>query len=174
MTYIKTINYKFTAKKNKKFTFLFNFGNFLGVYSFTNFYYNYLLTPLSSNILNSMNLINLQDLSVSVLSRGFVSVKIVQLILDGIYYRVKYYKSYNILGFILGFNHYIMYKLPDFVYAKVNMRRRKFLLYSYDLTSLMNIAHEIVNLKYPNTYKGKGVRLMGRTYHRKNIVKKGR
>lgn len=91
---------------------------------------------------------------------------------DGLYYRVKYYKYYNILGFILGFNHYILYKLPQNIRACVHMKKRRFFLYSLDLVLLGNVSNELVHLKYPNLFKGKGLRIIINKYRKKNLVKK--
>jgi len=95
-----------------------------------------------------------------------------ELFVDGIYYRVKYYKRYNILGFILGFNHYILFKLPFTIRASVHMKKRRFFLYGFDLNLLGNLANEIVNLKYPTLFKSKGLKIVTTSYRKKLIVKK--
>lgn len=38
-----------------------------------------------------------------------------EMYLDGLYYRIKYFKKYHLLGFIIGFSTYILYKLSHFV-----------------------------------------------------------
>jgi hypothetical protein len=91
---------------------------------------------------------------------------------DGLYYRVKYYKKYNFLGFILGYNHYIIYKLPKKIFAFAYMRRRRFILLSFHLTLLLRVSMELVNLKYPNLFKNKGLKLLFTKYRHKIIIKK--
>ena len=102
----------------------------------------------------------------------FLSLFFLDFWLDGLYYRVKYYKNYNILGFILGFNHYILYKLPKKIKVCVHMKKRRFFLYSFDLLLLNNIGLELVNLKYPNLFKGKGLKINFMSYRKKILVKK--
>jgi ribosomal protein L6P/L9E len=96
----------------------------------------------------------------------------VELYLDGLYYRVKYYKDYHMLGFILGYNHYISYKLPLNISVIVHMKRRRFFLLSFDYLLLNINANELVNLKYPNIYLGKGLRIRSKLYRKKPVIKK--
>jgi|SRR5579883_1962 len=96
----------------------------------------------------------------------------VELYLDGLYYRVKYYKEYHMLGFILGYNHYILYKLPLCISAIVHMKRRRFFLLSFDYLVLNLTMVDLVNLKYPNIYLGKGLRVRSKLYRKKPIIKK--
>lgn len=106
------------------------------------------------------------------LYKFFLSFFFLEFFLDGLYFRVKYYKSFNILGFILGFNHYLLYKLPSFIKACVHMKKRRFFLYSVNFNSLGCVGNEIVNLKYPNLFKGKGVKILFKNYRKKLILKK--
>jgi hypothetical protein len=94
-----------------------------------------------------------------------------ELFVDGVYYRVKYYKSLNVLGFLLGYNHYVLFYLPDGVYARVHMKKRKFFLYGYDNEFLSTVSAFVVSFKYPSLYIGKGLKLKNAVY-RKKIVKK--
>lgn len=95
-----------------------------------------------------------------------------EIMLDGLYYRVKYYKKYNCLGFSLGYNHYILYFVPNNIKLFFNKIRRRFILYGIDKSLLGRIASEIVNLKYPNLFKGRGVKIINYNYRRKILVKK--
>jgi hypothetical protein len=96
----------------------------------------------------------------------------IEFFLDGLYYRIKYYKNYNSLGFLLGFNHYIFFKLPFSIKCKVHMKKRRFFLYSFDFKLLSLISTKLVNLKFPNLYKGKGVKVLFLSYRKKQIQKK--
>lgn len=108
------------------------------------------------------------------LYKAFNSLFFCELYVDGLYYRIKYYTKYNILGFILGYNHYILYKLPIVIRACVHMKKRRFFLFGFDLVLLGNLANEIVNLKYPNLFKGKGLKIISTTYRKKILVKKAK
>lgn len=106
------------------------------------------------------------------LYKAFNSLSFCELYVDGLYYRIKYYVKYNVIGFILGYNHYILYKLPDSIRAAVHMKKRRFFLFGFDLILLGNVANELVNLKYPNLFKGKGLKIISKNYRRKLLVKK--
>jgi len=95
-----------------------------------------------------------------------------EFLLDGLYYRVKYYKQYNILGFIIGYSTYFYYKLPLFIYCFVHKKKRRFFLYSMDIVLLTNIMIEIVNLKYPNLFKSKGIKYVEYIYRKKDVQEK--
>jgi hypothetical protein len=95
-----------------------------------------------------------------------------EMFLDGLYYRIKFYKEHNVLGFILGFNHYILYYLPVGVFAKVHMKRRRFFLYGLDKLILSNVLVDLVNLKFPNLFKGRGVKFVNKKYRLKLLKKK--
>ena len=95
-----------------------------------------------------------------------------ELFLDGIYYRIKYYKELNILGFILGYNHYILVLLPKELFVKIHIKKRKFFFYSFFKNLLNSFVNNIVNLKFPNLFKGKGVKIINYNYRLKKIKKK--
>lgn len=96
----------------------------------------------------------------------------VEIFVDGLYYRVKHYKKYNLLGFILGYNHYVLYKIPRNFQVAVHMKRRRFFVYGFNYKRLVTLAYDIINLKYPNLFKGKGLRIVGLKYRKKLIIKK--
>lgn len=95
-----------------------------------------------------------------------------ELMLEGLYYRVKFYRVYRCLAFILGYNHYILYFIPKKVQIKCHAKRRRFLLYGFDRGLLGRVAVELVNLKYPNLFKGRGVKIESFDYRRKIVIKK--
>ncbi len=152
---------------------LFIFDKFVLLYLYNKVFYQYYLF-VSSNFSSSYFLsgfVRPYWLRYQVYS-SLVSVFFNEFVLDGVYFRVKYYGHFNIVGFILGYNHYILYKLPSNIRAVVHMKKRRFVLYCSDLVLLNNVSMELVNLKFPNLYKGKGVRLLNRFYRRKSILKK--
>lgn len=103
---------------------------------------------------------------------SFCNFFFIEMFLDGLYYRIKYYKKHNVISFILGYNHYILYTLPKNVYIKIHMKKRRFFLYSMDKTILSKTCNDLVNLKYPNLFKGKGVKVLFFNYRLKLIKKK--
>ena len=102
----------------------------------------------------------------------FYNLYYTELFLDGIYYRIKYYKELNILGFILGYNHYILISLPRFLFVKIHIKKRKFFCYSFFKNLLHSFVVKIVNLKFPNLFKGKGIKIVNYNYRLKKIKKK--
>lgn len=163
-------NYKFTN------LYIYNFINFYVFFFIYREYYFYFLNQFSKFFIKGfcfMVYINKLFAFFNVnFYKMFYSLYYVELFVDGLYYRVKYFSKYNIIGFIIGYNHYVLYKLPLYIKAAIHMRNRRFFLYSFEKNHLINTAVEIVNLKYPNLFKGKGLRLILKTYRRKIIEKK--
>lgn len=139
--------YNFIFFLNKKF--FFNIYMFFSKYYFY-YFYNFLKYYIFS----------------------FCNFFFIEMFLDGLYYRIKYYKKYNVLSFILGFNHYILYYIPKNVFVKLHMKKRKFFLYSLDKLLLSQVCMDLVNLKYPNLFKGKGVKVVFYNYRLKILKKK--
>lgn len=103
---------------------------------------------------------------------GFLFGAFVELFLEGLYYRVKYYKSKNYLGFLVGFSHYVVVRVPSFIFIQVHTKRRKFVIFSGDRHLLTIFAVFLANLKVPNVYMGKGVKIVNRFYRQKKMLKK--
>lgn len=164
--YIKSYsNFLFIKFKNF-FIFFFIYKNYYILY---NFYFSLIYINYFFKFLMSYNIIYFYKYN---LYKFFNSLFFVEFLLDGLYYRVKYYKNYNILGFILGYNHYILYRLPKTVFACVHMKKRRFFLYGFNLVQLGIVSSELTNLKYPNLFKGKGVKVVFLNYRKKILVKK--
>jgi hypothetical protein len=103
---------------------------------------------------------------------GFLFGAFVELFLEGLYYRVKYYKSKNYLGFLIGFSHYIIVRVPNFIFVQVHTKRRKFVMFSGDRHQLSIFAVFLAGLKVPNVYMGKGLKIMNEFYRQKKMLKK--
>jgi len=85
--------------------------------------------------------------------KGFYSLLIVR----GLGYRFRRKKLYSQLVRIkVGLKHYYIYKLPNIVKMKAIKYRLFLLCLEKDL--LPRIIHEIRLLRYPDPYKGKGIR----------------
>jgi|SRR5579875_2035282 len=95
----------------------------------------------------------------------------VEFYVDGLFYRVKNYKKFKKLGFILGYNSYLLYTLPSYIYVKVSNRRRRFFLFSFKFYELLDISFELLNFKFPNIYHGKGLKFLYYKYKKKMVVK---
>lgn len=95
-----------------------------------------------------------------------------EFLLDGLYYRIKYYKQYKIIGFIIGYSNYIYYNLPKGIQCFVHKKKRRFFLYSLNLNTLTSSMLEIVNLKQPNLFKGKGIKYIEYIYRKKEVQEK--
>jgi large subunit ribosomal protein L6 len=83
---------------------------------------------------------------------GYYSV----LHVKGIGFKVFYYNRGHSLYFSLGFNHLVKAKLPKSVFVKV--RKQYVLLFSSDKQILGQTVHTVRHLRFPDPYRGKGIR----------------
>jgi ribosomal protein L6P/L9E len=77
----------------------------------------------------------------------------------------------NLLVLKLGFSHLIVLRLPKFLCAKIFDKFTKVSLFSSNLSLVKNFCSRLKFLKYPNVYKGKGIRYINE-YIRVKVVKK--
>lgn len=87
-------------------------------------------------------------------SQGFTK----ELELFGVGYRADL--QGNVLNFTLGYSHPIKFELPKGVNCSVE-KQTKIILNSIDKEILGQTAANIISLRLPDAYKGKGVRLAG-------------
>lgn len=73
----------------------------------------------------------------------------------GIGFKVYYYFKTHSLYFNLGYNHICKYNLSGVSDVKV---RKQYLLLFAQTVSLIFFINEIRNLRYPDPYRGKGIR----------------
>jgi large subunit ribosomal protein L6 len=75
----------------------------------------------------------------------------------GIGFKVYYYNKDHSLYLNLGYNHLCRYKLTKFMAVKV--RKQYILLYSLNgLVDVISPSYEIRALRFPDPYRGKGIR----------------
>jgi len=74
----------------------------------------------------------------------------------GIGFKVFYFARLHSLYFSLGYNHVVKYKLPREVVVKV--RKQYLLFFSCNKYSLGNSIYQIQHLRFPDPYRGKGIR----------------
>lgn len=164
--FIKVYAYFFLFKFINFYLYFFFYRNYYFFFKF--FYFNVKLNYFF-NYLNSYGSVYFFKYY---LYKFIFSFFFFEFFLDGLYYRVKYYRRFNILGFILGYNHYILFKLPDAIRACVHMKKRRFFVYSANLHLLGQVSNELVHLKYPNLFKGKGLKVLFMNYRKKLLIKK--
>jgi len=92
-----------------------------------------------------------------------------ELELVGVGYRVK--QEGKNLVFTLGYSHPVVFALPDLVTADID-KQTKLTLKSIDKQLLGQIAAKIHELRKPDAYKGKGVRMVGVALKLKEVKKK--
>ncbi|MEC8460773.1 MAG: 50S ribosomal protein L6 [Pseudomonadota bacterium] len=92
-----------------------------------------------------------------------------ELELVGVGYRVKL--EGNTLVFSLGYSHSINFPLPKNVAATVD-KNVNLTLKSIDKQLLGQVAADIISLRKPDAYKGKGVRVKGKVLKLKEVKKK--
>ena len=73
----------------------------------------------------------------------------------GIGFKVYYYWNTKSLYFNLGYNHICKYCLENIAEVKV---RKQYLLLFTKIISLIFYVNEIKNLRFPDPYRGKGIR----------------
>lgn len=86
------------------------------------------------------------------LRSGFFKV----LHVKGIGFKSFYSPLKHSLYFNLGYNHLTKYKLP--LVVKVRLLRGYMILFSFNKQMLFQIIYEIRRLRYPDPYRGKGIR----------------
>jgi ribosomal protein L6P/L9E len=105
---------------------------------------------ISKSHLNSY-LVLLQSAYLGIHS-GFFKV----LHVKGIGFKSFYSFTKNALYFNLGYNHLTKYKLPSQMH--VRLLKGYLILFSYNKQLLFQTLHEIQRLRYPDPYRGKGIR----------------
>jgi ribosomal protein L6P/L9E len=83
---------------------------------------------------------------------GYYSV----LHVNGIGFKIFYFGRQHSLYFSLGYNHIVKFKLPKELTVKV--RKQYLLLFSYNKSSLGTSVYQIQHLRFPDPYRGKGIR----------------
>lgn len=101
--------------------------------------------------------------------KGFVSTSIgwsTRLRFVGIGYKVYFFQ--NLLVMKLGYSHYVIYLLPyELSIVFLGRKRRSFMLSCSDQEILSLISNYIACFRIPNVYTGKGIRLRGVVFLRK-------
>jgi len=93
--------------------------------------------------------------SYNFIHRGYIKkyVFYIKLYLSGLGYKIFLYK--NTLFFLLGFSHYILISVPD--YIKIYSFKKRFYVFAKTLVAFNNFLCLISQLRYLNVYKSKGV-----------------
>lgn len=129
--------------------------------------------PSSALVLHSDNLLFSKQLNVFTLAglflKGFVSASVgwsVRLRFVGIGYKVYFFQ--NLLVLKLGYSHYVIYLLPyELSVIFLGRKRRSIMLSCSDQEALSLVSKHILCLRIPNVYTGKGIRLRGVVFLRK-------
>jgi large subunit ribosomal protein L6 len=67
----------------------------------------------------------------------------------------------NKLIFTLGYSHPIEFQLPEGIKASVDPKQTQITLFGIDKQQLGQVAGSLRSLRFPDAYKGKGIRYMG-------------
>lgn len=111
-----------------------------------------------TNSVNFYSLISKKCLLLVYLSKLGCGFK-VSCTLVGVGYRVTNLKN-NILTLKLGRSYKVKYFIPSLVMAKVfGKRKTKIRFFSSDLIKLMTSVYLFRSLKWPDSYKGKGIKI---------------
>ena len=101
--------------------------------------------------------------------QGFQSPFKIVLEINGVGYKASVDKS--ILCLTLGFSHEIYYAIPDGISANFE-KPNHIVITGSDKVLVGQVASEIINFRPPEPYKGKGVKILGKTILRKEGKKK--
>ena len=93
-----------------------------------------------------------------------------QIELFGVGFRVEQPSKDSPLEFKLGFSHPIFYELPTDICAIIS-KPTELALYGVDLNRLTQVAAQIKQLRPPELYKGKGIRLSSDVLYLKEMKK---
>lgn len=147
-------------KKNLNYNCLLNFGSWFFRQSFcftsTGIQSNntFLYISKSENIFSLISRRLLFFSFVSLLGRGFkISCKLI-----GVGYRVTSLKNNNII-LKLGRSYRVKYQIPSYVSSKVfGKRKSKIRFFSNSLSKLMDFVFLFRALRWPDSYKAKGIK----------------
>jgi hypothetical protein len=145
---------------------------------FKNAYFYYFLPfkKLSASNLKQIFFVNFKFLKLVFNYKNLISDYLVgsfvEFFLEGLYYRVKFYKKKNYLGFLIGYSHYVIIQVPRFIFVKVHTKRRKFVIGGVNRQQVGLFSRMLTDLKFPNIYMGKGVKIITQTYRKKKMLKK--
>lgn len=163
------------VKESKDFIFTLNFKN--GFFSFSckgslgDFYSGDIfvnnVNVIKNNKLLFFNktsyksfLVNFKN-SLYGVSYGFFTL----LRLKGVGFRSWVDRLRNDLVLVIGYSHYVFYRIPKDVIIK--SKKGRILIFGIDKQIVYNVAAEVQSLRYPDIYKGKGIQSFG-----KNLVLK--
>ena len=102
--------------------------------------------------------------------QGLLQGYLVQIQLIGVGFRVEQSSHEVPLDFKLGFSHPVFYKLPADIRAIIS-KPTELALYGVDLNRLTQVAAQIKQLRPPERYKGKGIRLSSDILYLKEMKK---
>lgn len=94
----------------------------------------------------------------------------VELVLKGVGFRV--FKNNQDLLFQVGFSHFFVCKLPEDNSLIVKAKRDRLVLFGYSKALVSLWASYFVSLKYPDSYKAKGIQIKSKEYSVKEGKKK--
>lgn len=104
----------------------------------------------------SRSYINTYTTLLNRIQQGLISGYFSVLHVKGIGFKVFYSIARHSLYFSLGYNHFTKYKLSSDV--KVRSLKGYLMLYSDSKSHLGSAVYEIRHLRYPDPYRGKGIR----------------
>lgn len=143
--------FKFVYVTNSIYLFEGSLGKiFLDLSQFGLFFINVNQFFIANKSLQNVLIAKVKEAILAV-TKGFV----LEFYLQGTGYRCWLAASRLFLN--LGFSHWIGIKIPKGI--KVFAKRNKFVLFSINRNLLGNFQHELLRLKKPDVYKGKGIRL---------------
>ncbi len=162
---IKTINF------NKNLYF-----NFENINNFNKFIFKINYKFIKTNILNNVQYLYFNNLSIfkTIFNTFFLKIKdiikgfYIELELKGLGYTVFFFKNY--LFFDLNYSHFIAIKVPKDIIIK--RFKGKLIIFGFNRLTVMSFSKQVLKFKKIDIYKGKGIFIKGNIIKLKEIKKK--
>jgi large subunit ribosomal protein L6 len=141
--------------------FVINIENNLGHYYYiSKFFKNNLLSLKYKNFIYFFKTRNL-NCFINNFKKSIFSIffgYFTELILIGLGFKITRLKRLRLLVFELNFSHQIIYKIPLDIIIKTS--KKNIIIFGLNKERVINISNQIINLRFPNIYKGKGIRYL--------------
>ncbi len=82
----------------------------------------------------------------------------IELILIGLGYKLIRYRKYRLINFELQFSHKVFLKIPSDIIIKTS--KKNIIIFGLNKDRVKDIGVLIINLRFPNIYKGTGIRYL--------------
>ncbi len=145
--------------------FIYHIENNLGSFSFitkiidNNFVFIKQNNVIKNNIyfikkINYINFIKHISYNLNNVIYGFY----IELVIIGLGFKLKRSKRYSNINLELQFSHQLIYKIPSDIIIRTS--KKNIIVFGLNKERVSDVAHDLKNLRFPNIYKGTGIRFL--------------